>query len=675
MGSGQLMNGPMPYHAELRSEDCPVLIRATWSWSQDLTSEVKHGCNFVDLTIDSVLITPAAGTNQAALSPGSTASAPPGVDGRTALTRVKIPKNAGRAISFLLEHCVGGPTVDQSHFKFILAAQDGYIVRSDFLEESLRGIPLSSVVQGFVTSGQHCSIAPPLAASQGSASHLLALLQSSVGVVMARGSKALQGLDHELLNRLSWPWIIDTPVMPSRVVMICERRRPPMCRNFYAAARGCGISVVVMDKPGHWMEDDNGLGPQYREHFVPFTTTGYALKDLPQHIADVIRGLPYKVDGILTTVDVFMPGIARAAEILGLPTLGSEAYRRGTDKFETRQLSRAPTTIKVESLEEFPSQLAAMPQPLEYPLIVKPTRSHGSEGVMRVENEAELIQALHFAFAALKKQHDQFGLEYHGVPVIVETYCEGPEVDVNMLLWDGELLHAEVTDNFPCLGDSPEAESKTFGCTGSIFPSALPSDEIDMLQRDVLAIVRAVGLHSGVIHAEAKVHNSAREVFLAEKGMYDLRPRSKPVPGRASTFLLEINPRPAGLPEAMCSIYAYGVDYFAGKLLHAIGDEARFRSIAHGFRNKPSWQYAWLPQAIETSTSGRMPHDLGLEKLGLSNSYADHWHYWKGGEWVPPAKDRPWPGLGFMVFRSFTSRQELLRKIADAREHLRFHLD
>lgn len=188
---------------------------------------------------------------------------------------------------------------------------------------------------------------------------------------------------------------------------------------------------------------------------------------------------------------------------------------------------------------------------------------------------------------------------------------------------------------------------------------------------DVLEILRKVGLHSGVIHAEAKVMNSTSE---APSEGIGLRPRTAEVNGERSTFLLEINPRPGGLPEPMCSKYAYGIDYFAAQLLHAIGDEARFRSIAHGLQSKPIRQNAWLPQAVSTTEHGKMPHDYGLRELDLADSYVDHWHYWKAGEEVPAVEKRPWPGLGFMVFQSLSSRRELLRKVALAKKHLHFRL-
>ncbi|ORY70908.1 uncharacterized protein BCR38DRAFT_479442 [Pseudomassariella vexata] len=151
-----------------------------------------------------------------------------------------------------------------------------------------------------------------------------------------------------------------------------------------------------MDKPGHWMEDPTGPGAHLREAFIPLRD--YTFDGLPQKIVDTVKGLPFRIDGLMTCVDAFLPGIARAAEILGLHTVPAEAYRRAGDKFQTRRLCPTHTSIKVDSLAAFLADLGKRSEPLKYPLVVKPTRGHGSEGASRVENQQELVEAVTFAF-------------------------------------------------------------------------------------------------------------------------------------------------------------------------------------------------------------------------------------------------------------------------------------
>lgn len=255
----------------------------------------------------------------------------------------------------------------------------------------------------------------------------------------------------------------------------------------------------------------------------------------------------------------------------------------------------------------------------------------------------------------------QKGLDvaYDEAPVIVETYIEGPEVDVNFMFWDGP--------------PGGRVEKEHFGLQGLVFPSGLPPDEVEMLKKDVLAIVRQLGVCSGVVHAEAKVHNSV-EWHTGDDGVQDLRPRvgaGGAGPGEeARTFLLEVNVRFPGTMDLTGSYLVNGVDFYSLSIAHAVGDEARFRSLAVGYRNRPLYQFGYTLLRLSTPSGGRMPGHLGLDKVGLDDHYMLHWQYWSAGEVVPEPGERPWPGLGFIYWRSTKSRRDLMEKVAIARRDL-----
>ncbi|KAK4553451.1 hypothetical protein LTR86_009508 [Recurvomyces mirabilis] len=653
------------WNAEILSKDGDVTLRTKWSWRQD---GGNHGDSILDCTVDSVQATSFA------------ASLNPEADSRR-FDSIKVFSEAGRttstcqvpptpaldsALSLLWSTAVSHP--GQSMVKFLLPSHDGYIVRSDLMEFSLKLCPAFTVVQGFVQPTQHITGARLQEEEKETAEGLLELIRSSVGAAILAVDADHQAAQTEFQARLTWPWTISTPIKHTRIALIEESRREVFCKEFYTAARAMAISVVILDEPGHWAEDNNGSGAQYREHFVPFIRGGCPVDELPGRIVDTIRGLPYKIDGVMALYDMLMPAVAQAAETLGLPTLGSAAYLASTDKYETRKLAPVSTVMKVESVDDLESQLETLAQPLQYPLIVKPTRSHAARGVERVNKEEDLREALRNSFACQSQEHDRVGVSFDTSSVIVETYCDGPEVDVNMMLWNGEVLHAEVVDNFQKHG---EAVTQSFGSFGSSSPSALPEDEVEMLKRDMADIVRRLGLHSGVIHAEARVHNSAYEISEDKIGV---RRRRDPKVGPSGTFLLEVNPRFAGWFEAVLSSYVFGIDYFAGYLMQCIGDEARFRALAHGFGNAPTYHYTWLPQKIETDGSGIMPNELGLEALGIADAYATHRYFWEPGDIVPPREKRPAPGAGFMMLRSDVSAQDAWQTWAKARRGLEIHL-
>ncbi|KAH6640024.1 hypothetical protein BKA67DRAFT_651927 [Truncatella angustata] len=671
MDPGHRTAAPSVHRIELRSEDSAVVVQAKWSQSEDVTSAAKFGRNFLDFAIQSISLSQPTDLKHESFAFGSTILTSDASSQTSEQVKIDTPS---KALSLLWETVTR--SLEVGPMRFILPAEDGYIVRGDFVEEMFRGCPLALRAKGFTTPGQHCIVNRQTDTTEGSAQSLLALLQSSVGVIVVNSKATTEALDDAFKNRLSWPWTVPVPFKQSRIVIVGEARREMMAQIFYATTRGCGVSVVVMDRPGHWMEDPAGTSAHLREHFVPFT--GYTLEDLPQRVVETIRELPYRVDGLLSTVEAFLPGVARAAEILGLPTISPEVYSRATNKYETRRLSPAPTTIKVNSLEDFIQDLKGMSEPLQYPLVVKPTHGHGSLGASKVRNDDELVDALRFSFASLEKQQDLLKLKIGEARVIIETYCEGPEVDVNLALWEDELLFSEVSDNFPCRADRPDADKTDhLGQMGSAYPSGLPQAEIDMLKKDVLAIIRKLGIRSGVVHAEARVHNSTVEWHTDQDGVQELRPRTGPIPpGGAKTFLLEVNPRPPGNPELAASSYVNGMSFYALQLMQITGDEARFRSLSHGFLNRPLYHYSWTPLLLfGPVTGGRMPRDLGLAKYGLDTHHAFQWLLWPGGDIVPPTEQIPHPGLGFMLFRSRESRRDVLEKVAIARHKMHIQLE
>ncbi|KAI0872580.1 hypothetical protein GGS24DRAFT_430705 [Hypoxylon argillaceum] len=688
MGLDNRSARPYSHGVELRSEDSTVVIQATWGRTEDAVSTSKYARNILNFTIQSISSTRPTGVKNGNLAVGSTISRLG--DALPTSEQVKVDAPC-RGLSLIWEVVASTPKVGP--ITFILPAEDGYIVRGDFVEDMFRSCPFALRAEGFVTPGQHCTVPKHSdGITKGSAHDFLSLLQQTVGVVVASSGTKPKAIDDAFDTRLWWPWTVPTPVKLSRIVMVGEARRESMAQIFYATTRGCGVSVVVLDKPGHWMEDPAGTGAPLREHFVPFD--GFTLEELPDRICETIRSLPYEVDGVMSTVEAYLPSVARAAEMLGLPTTPSESYRRATDKFETRRLCPVPTAIKVDSLETFLPTLKNRSEPLTYPLVVKPTHGHGSLGASKVRNETELADALRFAFSSLERQEGLLGLEMGAARVVVETYCEGPEVDVNLVLWDDELLAAEVCDSFPCAADLPTASAATatraepgeMGWVGSVYPSGLPRAEIDMLQRDVLAITRQLGIRSGVVHAEARVHNSAVEWHVdAVDGVHSLRPRAagaaNTLPGDGGddgpkTFLLEVNLRPPGNPDLTASSYVNGMSYYALQLMQITGDAARFRALARGFRDRPLYHYAWTPlRLFAPAAGGRMPRTLGLDAFGLDEYRANEWLLWPAGAVVPPVEKVPHPGLGFLLLRSRDSRREVLEKIAVARHKMCIQLE
>jgi biotin carboxylase len=133
---------------------------------------------------------------------------------------------------------------------------------------------------------------------------------------------------------------------------------------------------------------------------------------------------------------------------------------------------------------------------LTYPLVVKPVRGAGSQCVQRVDNAAELTHAATRFQADLRARHfaDMWGDD----GLQVEEYIAGPEVDIDLLLFHGEVRYARVSDNFPPV-------EPWFLERGGRLPSLLSTAEQQGLIDMAVAVLQALGVTHGCVHFEARL--------------------------------------------------------------------------------------------------------------------------------------------------------------------------
>ena len=120
----------------------------------------------------------------------------------------------------------------------------------------------------------------------------------------------------------------------------------------------------------------------------------------------------------------------------------------------------------------------------------------------RADNTLEFAEAAE----AIAKHAD-----LHGPRFVIEEYCDGPEVNANLVLSEGEILFSQVCDEQPKLGDGT-LEEKALGFTesGVMWHSNLPSSEQNLVVQDLHQKLLRLGLHSGVFHLEARVKVSLK---------------------------------------------------------------------------------------------------------------------------------------------------------------------
>ncbi|KAH7323032.1 hypothetical protein B0I35DRAFT_476927 [Stachybotrys elegans] len=565
--------------------------------------------------------------------------------------------------------------------RFVFSRHEGYVIRCDFLERRLEGCIFSQRVKSFLSPLQYVAAVPDLAAG-----NILDILAKAVGGILStcpgpdKRHGLLTQLDEEMTRRLSFPWTLSEPIPRRRIVWVQGRDNFESIHRAYEAAWALGLTLVIVDQPGHWLEDDNGPYAHLREAFIPTSIAvdaGFA-----QRIVDVVKNHPHKVDGLVTISDGRLPGIAKASEILGLSTEPSDSYLKALDKGTTRMLERkvpGDFTTVVTSVSELDEIVAKHEGDLPFPLIAKPCLGWNSDCVAKVKNLEELRTAVGRACDRHANAPTRI------TRAVVEPYIDGPEVDANFILQDDEILFFETSDDFPSTGDTPDvatspelAAAPNFMETLMLLPSGLPEDEQLILRDSLKESILRQGFRSGVFHCEARVRDSrARYRPRADNGLMDLH-ISETTSSQASCYLHEINARPPGYLNSVSVLLAHGVDYYAIRMLLSLGDTGdRVRALSVPFSKGP--QYHLGITIFPSARSGIMETpDVILEMLDkhpwMRDWIADYQTMRKAGaEVFGPGESQLWY-LGYASVISRESRKECLERVRTVQDKFTYKL-
>jgi len=252
---------------------------------------------------------------------------------------------------------------------------------------------------------------------------------------------------------------------------------------FLEAARSMGCEVVVAT--------DRASAIPGSSLCVPFDDPAVAADGLLERccVPDAVVGTDG--DAVVGTDGDAVLVAAEVARRLGLPGNPSAAVSAADDKVWQRRLAA----------------FAGVPQPgfaivhddldwTSFPAVVKPARRSASQGVIRADDAAELVDIV-----------GRVNQIASGSPVLVEEYVAGTEVAVEGLLRGGQLQVFAVFDK----PDTPTGP--TFPETLLISPARLAPEVLERVVDVAERAVAAVGLVEGPVHVECKV-NGAQVWFL-----------------------------------------------------------------------------------------------------------------------------------------------------------------
>ena len=131
-----------------------------------------------------------------------------------------------------------------------------------------------------------------------------------------------------------------------------------------------------------------------------------------------------------------------------------------------------------------------------FPCVLKPAWGADSQFVVRVEDPAEAKNAFEYIQANMTPRFDP--IYTYGTEVVCEGYIEGAEVDMDLLIQDGQIRFHAFNDNFP-------TKEPFFIETGDAMPSRHEESDLNAVLSMGELVVKALELTHGAVHLEARI--------------------------------------------------------------------------------------------------------------------------------------------------------------------------
>jgi biotin carboxylase len=259
---------------------------------------------------------------------------------------------------------------------------------------------------------------------------------------------------------------------------------------FLAAARKLGADVVIASERPHVFQEAQP------DRFLALDFLDVA-KATAQVLAFARRRPIDAVVGVDDTTTVLATSLSAALSLPHSPVAAACAAR---DKYRMRQLLTqgglpVPTHV-LRSLDEDP---VSSVRGVAFPCVVKPLILSASRGVMRADDEGQLIGAMRRLDAILR--HPEVAVYGDAARhALVERFVPGQEVALEGLLIDGT-LHVLALFDKPDPLDGPFFEETIY-----VAPSRLPAGAQVEIASCAERAARALGLRDGPVHAELRVN-------------------------------------------------------------------------------------------------------------------------------------------------------------------------
>lgn len=269
-------------------------------------------------------------------------------------------------------------------------------------------------------------------------------------------------------------------------IMLLTTPQTYRAEAFLLAAKRLGIELIqVIDMPKPLAEQ---WGMQLA---VDFSDTETAVSQLLAYAKEK------PVSAIIPVDDAGTKLAALASHALGLSYNSIESAEAARNKLIMRQLLAAqrassPRFLHLAFSDSAKQILSKIQNQIGFPCVIKPLALNGSRGVMRVNDNVELIVAIKRLERMLTTPTD----------FLVEAYISGIEVALEGVLDNGRLQPLAIFDKPDPL------EGPFFEETLYVTPSRLPQEKQQLIVETAEAGAKAIGLQHGSVHAELRLNDT-----------------------------------------------------------------------------------------------------------------------------------------------------------------------
>ncbi|XP_069713305.1 carnosine synthase 1 [Phaenicophaeus curvirostris] len=311
----------------------------------------------------------------------------------------------------------------------------------------------------------------------------------------------------------------------------------------WEAARDYGLRIHLVES------DPSHFAAELVQTFVPYDSREHRRdEEHAARVCELLRARGLRPDACLSYWDDCVVLAALLCQRLGLRGCPPAAVRVAKQKSRTHQhlqrcrRGRPPPAAfavpcrRLQSHGDVERAAAAVP----FPAVAKLEFGAGGVGVRLVADAEQCHRHAARLWRDLRDDadHPGIGLGWGNAMLLME-YVPGTEHDVDLVVFEGRLVGAWVSDNGP-------TRLPAFLETAACLPSCLPADRQAQLVRAALQSCLACGLRDGVFNVELKL-------------------------GPGGPRLLEINPRMGGFYLRDWIQEVYGADLLLAAVLVALG--------------------------------------------------------------------------------------------------------